>query len=424
MSDVTFCGLDFGTSNSTIGIYHNGVCQLVPLEAEKATIRSAIFYDYEEEVLSYGQHGIDTYLEGAPGRLMMALKSILGSPLIHDKTLIDNALVPYSEIIGKFIKNLKERAESVANTALTQVVVGRPVRFHDTDDVKDKAAQDGLEAILRQQGFRDITFQYEPIAAAKTYEQSITTEQLALIVDIGGGTSDFSIIRIVPTKKGGNRVEDILSNKGIHIGGTDFDKCLSLQKVMPLLGMHSLMRGSSSDIAVPTSYYQDLTTWHTLNSLYKVEVIERVRAIYSAAHDKTLLLRLLKVLRNKQGHSILNAVELSKHFLSEKPEINIDLGFIEETLKVLVTQNDFNFILTKHVQDLLSVITQTLTDAGVLASTISAVFYTGGSTKIPLIKKSIDALFPQAEKVHGDAFGSVGLGLTLYAFQKYYRDLK
>jgi hypothetical chaperone protein len=421
MNNIAFCGLDFGTSNSTIGIYHNGACQLVPMEAGKATIRSAIFYDYDEEVLLYGQEGIDTYLDGASGRLMMALKSVLGSALINDKTMIYNSLVPYSEILGKFIKYLKERAESVAQTELTQVVVGRPVRFHDTDDVKDKAAQDSLESIVRAQGFKDITFQYEPIAAAKTYEQSITSEQLALIVDIGGGTSDFSIIRISPVKNRSNRSEDILANHGIHIGGTDFDKCLSLQKVMPLLGMHSLMRGSSSDIEVPTAYYQDLTTWHTLHILYKADILERVRAIYSAAHDKILLSRLLKVLQNKQGHKILNAVELSKHYLSEHPEVNIDLGFIEETLKSPVTQQDFNFFLSKHSHDLLSTITQTLKDAGVPASSISAIFYTGGSTKIPLIKKSINALFPQAQKVHGDAFGSVGLGLTLYAYQKYYQ---
>ena len=186
------CGLDFGTSNSTIGIVKNNVSQLVPLEADRFIMRSAIFCDAEQKRWVFGQEGINHYLEGGPGRLMMALKSVLGSSLMNDKTFIFNEFVSFSQILGHFIKHLKMKAENAAGQELTQVVLGRPVRFHDTDIKQDKLAQDTMESIARSLGFKDVSFQYEPIAAAMTYETTIKKEQLALIVDMGGGTSDFT----------------------------------------------------------------------------------------------------------------------------------------------------------------------------------------------------------------------------------------
>jgi hypothetical chaperone protein len=414
-----FCGLDFGTSNSTIGIYIDKQCQLIPLENNKISIRSAIFYDTELQELSFGQTGIDAYLNGIPGRLMMSLKSVLGSSLMQDKTVIFNKFVPYTEILGQFIQHLKQQAEHYLNNEITQVVLGRPVRFHDDDDNKDQLAQNTLENIARQLGFKEIAFQYEPIAAALAYEQTIDNEQLALIIDMGGGTSDFTVIRLSPTNKNSNRTQDVLSNHGIHLGGTDFDRNLSLQSVMPLLGMGSLVRGSSSDIQVPNSFYFDLTTWHTLNYLYTTQTLNQIRTIYSTAHDKRLLKRLLHVLQHKQGHRILNSIELSKQQLSEVNETLLHLNFIEESLSAKVSRAEFNAAIANHIDDISKTIQQTVHMANVKFADIDAVFYTGGSTKIPIIREKINALLPQAKIIQGDAFGSVGLGLTLDAARRF-----
>ena len=419
MKTAQFCGLDFGTSNSTIGVYKNKNCQLVPLEGNKIPIRSAIFYDTELNELSFGQAGIDAYLNSIPGRLMMSLKSVLGSALMQDKTVIFNKLVPYTEILGQFMQHLKQQAEKTLNTELTQVVLGRPVRFHDQDDEKDKLAEATLAQIARQLGFKEIEFQYEPIAAALAYEQTITTEQLALIVDIGGGTSDFTVIRLTPNNKKADRTPDVLSNHGIHLGGTDFDRSLSLQAVMPLLGKGSLVRGSSSDIQVPNSFYFDLTTWHTLNFLYTTQTLQQIRALYTAAHDKHLVGRLLQVLQNKQGHRLLNSVELSKQQLSDVIEIQLNLAFIEQQLSALITRQQFNTAIENHINDVVDTIKQTIHMANINHAAIDAIFYTGGSTKIPVIRAKINALLPQAKIIQGDAFGSVGLGLTLDAANKF-----
>lgn len=414
-----FCGLDFGTSNSTIGIFRQHACQLVPLEKNKTTMRSAIFCDAENKQWVFGQEGINSYLESTPGRLMMALKSVLGSSLMQDETLIFNEFISYTNILSKFIRHIKLQAEQFAGHELTHAVLGRPVHFHDTDLEQDRAAQATLAEIARNVGFKEVTFQFEPIAAALTYETTLRSERLALIVDMGGGTSDFTVIRLRPGLVKSDRSEDVLANAGIHIAGTDFDHKLSLQSVMPLLGMGSLMQGSSSDIEVPSAYYYDLTTWHTLAHLYNAKTISHVRALAAKAHEKALLGRLLRVLQERAGHHILDAVETCKQQLSDVQQVPINLNFIEDELAVTVTRQQFNQVIHHDLEQIAAAILQTISIAGVKTADISAIFYTGGSTKIPLIHELINPLFPNAEIVQGDAFGSVGLGLTIDAQRRY-----
>lgn len=414
-----FCGLDFGTSNSTVGIYANNQYQLVPLENQKPAIRSAIFCDAELKEWVFGQEGINRYLEGAPGRLMMSLKSVLGTSLMEDETLIFNEFIPYTKVLSHFVRFIKTHAENAAGKELTQAVFGRPVHFDDHDKEKDLYAQNTLEAIAREVGFKDIAFQYEPIAAALAYETTIKKEQLALIIDMGGGTSDFTVIRLRPNVIAADRSEDVLANCGIHIAGTDFDQKLSVHSVMPLLGMGSLMRGSSSDIEVPSMYYHDLTTWHTLSNLYSAGTLNHVKSLINVAHEKLLLGRLLYVLKTRAGHRILDTVEKCKQNLSDTEKVLLDLDFIEDELSTSVLRDHFNQMIDEQLQKIIRTILETVEIAGVKNSDINAIFYTGGSTKVPVIREKINALFPNAEIVQGDAFGSVGMGLTIDAQRKF-----
>ena len=418
-----FCGLDFGTSNSTIGTSVKQAIQLIPLENNKPIMRSAIFCDAELKQWVFGQAGIDSYLEGTPGRLMMALKTVLGSPLMEDKTMIFNEYIPYTKVLGYFVNHIKNIAETTSQLELTHVVMGRPVHFHDNDLEKDRYAQNTLEAIAKDVGFKEVSFQFEPIAAAITYEMSIQQEQLALIVDMGGGTSDFTIIRLTPINQQKNRAADrsadVLANCGIHIAGTDFDQRLSIEAVMPLLGMGTLMQGSSSDIEVPSMFFYDLTTWHTLGNLYSAANIAHIKSIQSRAYQKDSLGRLLRLLQLRAGHHVLNNVENCKQRLSDTIEAELDLSFIEDELYVSVLQKMFNTVISEHVDKITAKIKEAVATAKINFNDINAIFYTGGSTKIPMIRNTINALFPQANIIQGDAFGSVGLGLTIDAQRKY-----
>lgn len=415
----TFCGFDFGTSNTTMGVSTQEAYRLIPLENQKPIIRSAIFCDAENKEWVFGKEGVDRYLDSTPGRLMMALKSVLGSPLMNDETFIFNEYVSYADILGKFIRYIKALAEDDIQQELTHVVMGRPVHFHDTDLEKDQLAQNTLEDIALKAGFKEVSFQYEPIAAALAYETTIESEQLALIIDMGGGTSDFTVIRLRPGVNAVDRSADVLANTGIHIAGTDFDHKLSLNTVMPLLGLGSLMQGSSSQIEVPSVYYHDLTTWHTLSALYGAKTITHIKSLQAKAMDKHAMGRLLKVLENKSGHYILNSVEKCKQDLSTTTTSPLDLNFIERDLEEIVTRENFNQIIDDYLTSIVSTILETITLAKVKHEDISAIFYTGGSTKIPVIHSKINPLFPNAKIVQGDAFGSVGAGLTIDAKRKF-----
>ncbi len=412
---TTFCGLDFGTSNSTIGTLVNNSCQLVPLENDKVTLRSAIFCDIEMAQWVFGQEGVNRYLEGVPGRLMTSLKTVLGSSLMDEKTVIFNKLVPYTQVLFNFMRHIKNLAEKATKKELTRAVFGRPVYFHDHDPQKDQQAQNTLEAIGKDLGFTEIVFQYEPIAAARAYEATISQEQLALIVDIGGGTSDFTVIRLHPKTASHDRSKDLLANNGVHIAGNNFDQKLSLTTVMPLLGMGTKMRGSSSEIEVPSSFYHDLTTWHTLSNLYSAKTIAHLGSLLTVANDKEKIQRLISVLKDHTGHHILDAVEKNKQHLSTQTEALLQLDFIEDDLKMLVRRTTFHQAISTQLEKILATVKQTLQMAQVRYEEISAIFYTGGSSKIPIIREQINSLFPAAKVIQGDAFGSVGLGLTIEA---------
>src|SRR6185436_15228224 len=140
------------------------------------------------------------------------------------------------QIIGEFLAHLKDVAESHASCRLTRLELGRPVHFVDDDPVRDKLAETALAEIAREVGFETVSFQYEPIAAALDLEASLDREELALVVDIGGGTSDFSLVKLGPSRVNRlDRSSDVLASSGIHVAGTDFDQQLSLASVMGTL---------------------------------------------------------------------------------------------------------------------------------------------------------------------------------------------
>jgi hypothetical protein len=266
-SDMIACGLDFGTSNSAIGIVRGDAVALAPLEDDKTLMPSAVFFDYEAHRVLFGSDAIAAYAGQTEGRLMRALKTILGSPLIDEKTSLGSRMVALTEVVGIFVRHLKHKAEAFAGQEITAVVHGRPVHFVDSDAEADARAQAVLETIARQAGFNHVVFVPEPIAAAWHYEQTVQAEQLVLIADIGGGTSDFSVVRIGPQRRGRiDRSGDILATAGVRIGGTDFDSALSLAAVMPLLGLGT--RLVEKDLPMPNALYHELANWATINFAY------------------------------------------------------------------------------------------------------------------------------------------------------------
>ncbi|WP_428697641.1 Hsp70 family protein [Stappia sp.] len=413
------CGIDFGTSNSTASIIdRDGSARLLPLEGDSVVLPSTIFFPFEERHVRFGRAAVGAYVEGIEGRLMRALKSVLGSSTMAEKTTIKAQRWTFSEIIGLYLGQVKHRAEQAAGRPLDAVVLGRPVRFVDDNEAADRRAEGELEAIARAAGFASVAFQFEPIAAALDYERSVSREELAMIVDLGGGTSDFAIVRVSPERRrSADRRDDILASAGIHIGGTDFDRLLSLRKLMPELGYGTLARDRRRDL--PNWAYFELATWHRINFLYAPQVDTRLRALRQDADRPDLVERLMSVVAERQGHALAGAVEEAKIMLSGSELHRLRFPMRDEDLDIDVAREDLIAAIEQSVGGIEGALAGCLTQAGVPAEAISSVFLTGGSASVPFVRERLTRLFPQAAVVQGDVFGSVGAGLALDAARKY-----
>ena len=414
---MSICGLDFGTSNTTLGTIENRAPVLAALEPGYTTIPSAIFYEVDGAVL-IGRPAIEAYVDGAPGRLMRSLKSVLGTSLIEETTRLGRNRVRFRDVIAYYLGAVKRRAEQATGRELRDVVHGRPVHFVDNAPDADRKAEQTLREIAREVGFDDVTFQFEPIAAALDYERQITTEEVALIADIGGGTSDFSIVRLGPQRHTkGDRSADILANDGVRIGGTDFDRQLSLGVVMPLFGFGSPMKRAGLD--VPSSYFHDLATWSNINRMYEPRVAADIRQVRQEASEPELLDRLLRVVEEQRGHTLAMEVEDAKIALSDKRQADIPLQWVAPGLNAGIARPDLVSHTRQLADRIAARIKNCLTQAGLSVEDVDAVFLTGGSVKLAHVRKAITRALPSVRIVEGDIFGAVGKGLTLEALRRY-----
>ena len=415
MTDL-FCGIDFGTSNSTIALADRTKAWLMPLEGTEVTLPSAVFWEAGGPP-SFGRAAISAYVDGEDGRLMRALKSTLGSSLIDERTAIGTKSVSFKSVLTAFFRHLVA-LQSAETGPLSQVILGRPVHFVDCDAAADARAQAVLQEIAESLGFKEIGFQYEPIAAALHYEQTVENEELVLIVDIGGGTSDFSIVRVSPKRAGvSDRSSDILANDGIRVGGTDFDRLLSLAEVLPHLGYLSPTKGGLG--TMPRHYYLDLATWHRINFLYTQRVAADLKALRLEAVRPELIDRMITVVSGRHGHALAMAVEAAKIELSGAPVARLQMSALTGGPNPLTRRDGFEQAVAAPVTRIAQTIQAVLLQADLDASQIGTVFMTGGSSGLPILQSLIRAALPQARLATGDMLGSVGTGLALDARRRF-----
>ena len=410
---AAYAAIDFGTSNSAVFVGDQAQGQLVALEQGKSTMPTAVFFNAEERSIVFGRQAVSEYQAAYPGRLMRSLKSLLGSELMRETTLINGKAVAYRDILAHFLTHLKQTAEQQCGRELQQLVLGRPVFFVDDDPVRDADAQNTLADIARSVGYTDVQFQYEPIAAALDYESQLTRETLVLVADIGGGTSDFSLIRLGPERaKLKDRSADVLANGGVHIAGTDFDQQLSITAVMPALGLGGLTRNGKP---IPAHLYFELATWHRINLLYVPQTLAAAEAMRTIFKDERAHTRLMRVLREREGHRLAGEVEAAKVAVAETGTALIDMGFVEENLNAPLNATQLQQALAQGLSKIAQVAQRTVADAGLKPSDVQALYFTGGSTGLAGLRAAIAEGFPQAEIVVGEAFASVAKGLGVHA---------
>ena len=414
------CAIDFGTSNSAIALPAGDGVQLVELEPGQRTMPTAVFYAveglaaFEEPQRHYGRAAVAAYVEGIEGRLMRSMKSILGSTLAEQATDVGGGRsVRYLDVVGGYLRHLKTLAERQAGCVLTRVVLGRPVFFVDDDAERDAAAQAALTRAATEVGFSEISFQYEPIAAALDYETTISDEQIVLVADIGGGTSDFSLVRVGPQHRlRTDRKADILANHGVHIAGTDFDRHIELGHILPACGFKAL---GPTGREVPSKVYFDLATWHLINTVYapgRVAELARMKSFYSDVQQHA---RLMTVVGERLGHALIGQAEAAKIAVADGGHTRLDLGALQRGLQAELTEPQAIEAVDGDLQRIVAAADDTLLQAGLAREQVSALYFTGGSTGLKPLAQRIAARFPAARVVRGDRFASVAQGRGVHA---------
>ena len=403
-------GIDFGTSNSAAALLDaQGQLCVIPLDAPRAAMPTALFFSSETHTTLYGSQAMQAYLSGVEGRLMRSIKSLLGSRLMDEHTLVNGQSTPFFDIVVMFFKELKARCEAHVGYPITRAMLGRPVHFVDDDPARDALAQTTLGRAAQAAGFIHIDFQLEPIAAAFDFEQRVTRETTVLVVDIGGGTSDFTVIRLDPARRQHTgRALDILATTGVHLGGTDFDRLINLSHVMPLLGHKHV--GPSGRL-VPNSVFFDLTTWHLIHHAYSRKNMHFARELWTSYTDPVLHARLIEVLEDQHGHRILASVESAKIACSLANEpAAVDLDFLRATVGPTITPNSMGEALASSLDQVVQCALHCVQASGLAG--VDVVYLTGGSSALQPLMDALATALPGATLVPGDRFGGVAAGLA------------
>ncbi|MFT6101168.1 MAG: putative chaperone protein [Arenicella sp.] len=410
-------GLDFGTANSSIAVSDGINTDVLILDQGSSSIPSTFFFDFEDDVTYIGEDAYDRYYLGDKGRFLRSFKSALGTSTLEHEIQIKRNRYSVKDIIGQYLGIVVSRAELDLQQPIDNLVVGRPVHFVDHDPDADSRAEASLRDIVQNLGVKNVEFQLEPIAAALNYGVTVDSEELVLVIDIGAGTSDFSVVKFAAINRG---QAEVISNCGVHIGGNDFDKVIALNQAMPLFGYTQRFK-RREQLEVPNHYYQNASSWHKIDLLYDRKVINAMQEISPQVFDPELIDRFLKLLSTRQVHNVLAEVERMKKAYSDNHnsglDSSIDLSFLEQGLEVKIDKTSFHNLIDSMCDDIISNAKQAIELAGLEGHQIDTVYVTGGSMGIKHLHDKVVAEFGEAKIVEGDRATSVARGLALYAHQ-------
>lgn len=422
MNKNSSCGIDFGTTNTLASLASDHNVKLIALENQHVTIPSALFFDFDQRVY-FGRKAIKMYMEGQNGRCMRSLKRVLGSDLMSSGTNVNEKNISFIDILCCFLRYIKQKTDEASHADVDQVVLGRPVHFRIDDLKGDQQAENELRMIAQKVGFKNVEFQFEPIAAAFAHETKIHNEKLACVIDIGGGTSDFSIIKVgqgLIAKA--DRQDDILASTGVRVGGNDFDKDLSLKSFMPAFGYQTQQNSQTNChkiIDIPTLPFRTMAEWSQINSMYNYNELKNVQKMLSFAFEKEKLSRFVELIEKETGYTLLHVVEKSKIKLAKEKEFDVSLDFVSDCPIIKVNRQDFEDSLVWDIRRIVEQIDECVKQAQIKPQDIELIILTGGSTEIPYIQKLISNIFPKAEISQENKLSSVSLGLGYDSLRKF-----
>ncbi len=419
-----FCGLDFGTSNSTVTVLNEAGAPRLPTfgRAGAETFPSVLFFGRQsvngiaEIVCEAGHSAIDRYSEaGRSGRLLRSMKAFLADSNFSSTNIYGK---PYTlpELIALFIKRLFEAANESIRLAPSMLVVGRPVHFSTpADEAVDSFAMSRLREAMTQCGFDDIVFEYEPVAAAYSYEQRLSTEKLVMVGDFGGGTSDFCVLQAGPgarARTAGDRA--IIGTDGVPIAGDAFDRQIIKNLVAPALGYGSDYVGETGKrLPVPNWPYAALERWHVLSTVNRRNIVQIMERIADAASDSPAIRAFCHFIMNDLGHELHHAVRNFKTTLSREPVATFRFSIGPVFIERVVSRDQFEGWIKKELEAIAATVDRLLLRTGVQPHDIDHVFLTGGSAFVPAVRRIFLERFGERSVAGGEEFTAVATGLAL-----------
>ncbi len=419
-------GLDFGTTNSSLALAHaNRAVDLAEFGAG-STFRSILYFEQDEASRSgklhvvAGPDAIQSYLNARmPGRLIQSTKSYLASRLFN-QTQIFNQTFSLEELIGILLRYLRKSAESQFGELGAKLVVGRPVHFSGTkNQADDDFAVERLRKAFANAGFDEVHFLPEPVAAAYKYHQRLDHDELVLIADFGGGTSDFSLVQLKSTQASTTELSDqVIGNDGVGIAGDTFDSKLVRHLVAPLLGLGSEYKSQFGKLLpVPNWLYEHLERWHYLSFLKTRKNMELLKQIRFQAVAREKLDALIELVDHDLGYRLYQAIESVKYSLSEQAHSQFDFSEATIAIERTVARSDFEQWIAPEIGAITACVDRLLATCNVAAANVDAIFMTGGSSFVPAIRGIFDNKFPHAAVRAGQEFTSVAEGLALHALE-------
>ncbi|MFT5815020.1 MAG: putative chaperone protein [Psychroserpens sp.] len=379
------------------------------LQKGQNSLRELTLDGYPTE-LSFGQQALNNYLqEPDEGYYIKSPKSFLGA-----SGLLPQQIELFEDIVAAMMSNVKKLSEAALGRSVSQTVIGRPINFQGLrGNESNQQALQILTNAAKRVGFKDVEFQFEPVAAGFEYEASLTKETKVLVVDIGGGTTDCSMLLMGPKQAIlTDRTSDLLSHSGERIGGNDFDIAFALKGIMPCFGLNSLLKTGKP---MPSHSYWQAMAINNINhqtEFYSAANGRFLEQLIRDAEQPELLKRLLTVQQQKLSYRVVNAAEQSKIALTEQTQLQIDLYDIDEGLSVNLDRDGFAIACKRELNAIAVLMKDAITQANCQPD---VVFVTGGTAKSPVLNQFLQQQFQDTPIVIGDHFGSVTAGLTRWA---------
>lgn len=414
------CAIDFGTSNSTLALVKDGVVRQLAVDPHhrEPTLMPTLLYFQAGKAPLYGARAIAAYLENElEGRLIQSIKRHLPASSF-DGTSLGRSTVTLETLIAGFLRHLRLIAEEAAGEPVTAVLLGRPARFH-VEPERDALAEERLRRAAALAGFTRVELQVEPVAAARSFEQALDRDVLCFVGDLGGGTSDFSVIRLGPGRVGrGPRTADVLGVSGVPVAGNDVDARMVWGHVVPHFGVNARYQPAGRWVEVPDTLHHAMTRWHTLCQATTPQNLLFIDRMIRSADDKAGLGRLKELIAGNYGYLLFRSVERAKIALSEADDTVLSFHRGDIELDTPVARVPFEASLAPELDPIRRSALGLLDQIGLRPSDIDVAFLTGGTSQLPVVRRQFREWF-EDRIVEQDAFTSVGWGLGVEAAERF-----